>query len=48
MPAFDSETHILTIPAQDKATVLEAGFDGQINSTKWIFYTDITAVDDCV
>lgn len=45
---FDSETHILTIPAQDKATVLEAGFDGQINSTKWIFYTDITAVDDCV
>lgn len=45
---FDSETHILTIPAQDKATVLEAGFDGQINSTKWTFYTDITAVDDCV
>lgn len=45
---FDSETHVLTIPAQDKATVLEAGFDGQINSTKWTFYTDITAVDDCV
>lgn len=46
-PSFNAETNILTIPATEKVTMLQAGKDDSWHPTTWTFYTDITAVDDC-
>ena len=45
-PSFNKETNILTIPAGENKTVLQAGKDGNFKPTHWTFYTKLTAVDD--
>ena len=44
---FNKDTNILTIPAGDKQTILQAGKDYSNKPTHWTFYTEITAVNDC-
>ena len=45
--SFNKDTNILTIPAGDKQTILQAGKDNNNKPTHWTFYTEITAVNDC-
>ena len=45
--SFNKGTNILTIPAGDKQTILQAGKDYSNKPTHWTFYTEITAVNDC-
>ncbi len=45
-PSFDATTNILTIPAGEKQTILQAGKDDHGKPTKWTFYTELTKVDD--
>ncbi|WP_461816198.1 InlB B-repeat-containing protein [Faecalimonas sp.] len=46
-PSFNEKTNILTIPAGEKTTVLQAGRDNSGKPTRWTFHTDIVAVNDC-
>lgn len=47
-PNYDTNTKVLTIPAGDGVTKVQAGYDGSRNPTYWTFYTQINKVDDCV
>ncbi|WP_461810688.1 InlB B-repeat-containing protein [Faecalimonas sp.] len=46
-PSFNEKTNILTIPAGEKTTVLQAGKDNAGKPTHWTFHTDIVAINDC-
>lgn len=47
-PNYDINTKVLTIPAGEGVTKVEAGYDASGDSTYWTFYTQINKVDDCV
>lgn len=47
-PAFDKDTNILTIPAGEGKTEIEAGHNNFNDPFTWTFYTSINAVDDVV
>ena len=45
---YDATTNILTIPAGEGTTSLQAGRTDDNLPTRWTFYSEMTNVDDCV
>ena len=47
-PHYNSTTNILTIPAGEGTTILQAGRLSNNTPSNWTFYTALNAINDCV